>query len=398
MKKILFAYPQMMLGGSTTSLLSLLNEIDTSKYEVDLLLSFAGGPYAESIPSYVNVLPYGYRYQDARSRKVHRLLSLRYMIVKTAAQIVGKMHQNMRLSWQYLEEKDVDFYRDIEEEYDVAIAFLEGQMCKYVANHVKAKRKIAWIHIDYKKSSFDPKYDKRSLSQFDKIVLVSEKCKDSFCECFPELSDRAVVVENILSSKYLYLLASKSVELPDISKDQLNLVTTCRISFASKGLDRAVRAIVRLREQQPELVEKLVWYILGDGGDKPALEKLISDNGLQDTIQLLGMQANPYPYVSKMDLFFLPSLWEGKPMAVTEAQILGLPALVTRYTSAPEQIRNGIDGMIVENSEQGVYEGLQYVLMHSEEIEKWRRETAATRYDNPEEIKVVEDLIDGKGI
>lgn len=394
-KKIIFAYPQMMLGGSTTSLLSLLNEIDTSKYEIHLLLSFAGGPYAGDIPAYVNVLPYGYLYQDAKTRTLHRLLSPRYLAAKVVALIVGKLHNNMRLSWQYLEEKDVDFYRNVEEEYDVAIAFLEGQMCKYVANHVRAKRKIAWIHIDYMQSGFNPKYDEASLAQFDKIVLVSVKCKESFCKSFPKLSDRTVVIENILSSKYLHQLAEEPAVLPPISKEKLNLVTTCRISFTSKGLDRAIRAIARLRDEEPAIPDKLAWYIIGDGGDKPALEKLICDYKLQNTVFLLGMKPNPYPYVRKMDLFFLPSLWEGKPMAVTEAQILGLPALVTKYTSATEQIRHGTDGMIVDNSEDGVYKGVRYVLTHLEEIEKWRRETMSTRYDNPDEIITIEDLIDG---
>ena len=395
MKRVLIAYPQMMLGGSTTSLLSLLNEIDTTRYVIDLLLSFAGGPYAGSVPASINVLPYGYLYQDARSRKVHRLLSPRYMIAKTASQILGKLHHNVHLSWQYLEEKDVDFYRDVEEQYDVAIAFLEGQMCKYVAKHVKAKRKIAWIHIDYKKSKFDPKYDKKSLSQFEKIVLVSSRCKDSFCECFPELSERAVVIENILSSKYLFQLAGETIELPAISNDRLNLVTTCRISFASKALDRAVRVFARLQEQNPETVKRLKWYILGDGADKLELEKMIADFGLQDIIQLLGMKANPYPIVSKMDLFFLPSLWEGKPMAVTEAQILGLPALITRYTSAPEQVRDGIDGMIVDNSEDGIYFGLKSIIEHPEKITEWKSKVLMHDYSNISEIQKVEALIDG---
>ena len=385
----------MMLGGSTTSLLSLLNEIDVSRFDISLLLSFSGGPYANDVPSFVHVLPYAYRYQDARSRKLHRILSPQYMLAKVAAKTVGMAHRNPRLSWQYLEEKDVDFYRDIEEEYDVAVAFLEGQMCKYVADHVKAKRKIAWIHIDYKQSRFDPKYDVRSLSQFDKIVLVSDKCKESFCECFPDLCEKAVVIENILSAKYLLRRSEESVDMPSLSEGDLNLVTTCRISFSSKGLDRAARAIARLRDDHAQGFERLRWYILGDGQDKPALEKLIDDLELKETIHLLGMKPNPYPYLANMDLFFLPSIWEGKPMAVTEAQILGLPALVTRYTSAPEQIRDGVDGMIVDNSEDGVYEGLRYVLSHPEDVERWRAQTKNTRYDNPEEIKTIEELIDG---
>ena len=57
MKKILFVYPSMILGGSTTSLLSLLNSMDPEKYAIDLQLQSNSGPLMHEIPSHVNLLP-----------------------------------------------------------------------------------------------------------------------------------------------------------------------------------------------------------------------------------------------------------------------------------------------------------------------------------------------------
>lgn len=395
MKRIIFAYPAMMLGGSTTSLLSILYNLDYEKYSVDLLLDRNTGEWLSDIPKEVHLLKPSYLYPDAKQRIIHQIFSPRYMLAKFKAKQIQKQTGSYQRGQQYLEMKDVDFYRDIDEEYDVAIAFLEGQQCKYVANHICAKRKIAWIHVDYKASQFCYEYDIDSMKRFDKIVTVSEECLKSYCEMFPELASKCVCVENILSQNRIEILSErdKASITPDATK--INFVTTCRISFKSKGLDRAVRALVRVRDDRITDFEKLRWYIVGDGDDRSALQKQIDDVGLSEQIFLLGMKTNPYPYLKNMDLFFLPSIWEGKPMAVTEAQILGLPALVTHYASAYEQVQDGIDGMVVENSEDGVYNGIKAVLENQTNLSVWKENVEKNNYSNVEEIQKVEDIIDG---
>ena len=167
----------------------------------------------------------------------------------------------------------------------------------------------------------------------------------------------------------------------------------CRIDFRSKGWDRAVEAMSRLKKEG--LLQNLHWYILGNGPDKTRLEELIAAADLEDRIHLLGEQLNPYSFMPNMDAFFLPSRWEGKPMAVTEAFMMGLPAVVTEYTSAHEQIRHTVDGYVMENSTDGIYEGLLYLLAHPENLAKWKTVVLQTEYSNVSEITKVENLILG---
>ena len=56
-KRILFIYPSMILGGSTTALLSLINNLDGDEYQIDLQLQKNAGPLFEEIPKHVNILP-----------------------------------------------------------------------------------------------------------------------------------------------------------------------------------------------------------------------------------------------------------------------------------------------------------------------------------------------------
>lgn len=394
MRRILFVYPEMMMGGSTTSLLSILYSLDFTKYEVELLLFRNSGEWLKDIPDEVKILQPCYKYPGNRQRILHQLLSPRFMKEKIAAKIIERKFQSAKLGQQYLEMKDVDFFIELDETYDVAVAFLEGQACKYVANHVKAEKKIGWIHIDYKASGFNPDYDLESMKKMDKIVTVSEECCKSFMECFPTLSEKTVMMENILSDTRLQIMSEKEDIDLKLDYSKLNLVTSCRIAFTSKGLDRAVSVIARMKKNKINGFEKLRWYIIGDGNDLSALKKMVKEAGLEETIITLGAKVNPYPYLKEMSLFFLPSHWEGKPMAVTEGQILGLPALITNYASAKEQVMTGVDGMIVENSENGIYLGLEYVLNHPNEVKEWQLNVMKKDYSNQKDIKKIEALFD----
>lgn len=391
-KKVIIAYPAMMIGGSTTSLLSILNRLDYTKYDVDLLLNLHSGELLGKIPKEVNLLPPAKKYIDPKIDKIHRFISPKYMFTYFKGKSIAKKSGVPIHLAQYIEMKDAEFFREITGQYDVAIAFLEGDRCKFVARHINAKRKLAWIHINYADSKFNPDYDREAMSAFDKIVLVSEDCKVDFDKAFPELAQRTCVIENILSTEYVRSMADEEIDL-DIDSDKINLVSTCRINFRSKGLDRAVEAMAMLKNEG--LLKNIAWYIFGDGSDMPAFRDMIEKNGLSDVVFPMGIRTNPLKYLKDMTMFFLPSRFEGKPMAVTEAFMVGLPVLVTEYSSAREQIRDGVDGIITENSTEGIYRGLKSLLNNEFSLDELKKNVLSKDYSNVEEIEKVEKLIDG---
>lgn len=388
--KVLISYQGMMIGGSTTSLLSILERLDYTRFDIDLLLDTVSGELLHLVPDKVNILPSAYRFPNHTLRNLINLFSPRYLIAHYKALKIAKSSGSRLQGIQYRETADVERYRSFKQHYDIAIAFLEGRNCKFVANHINASKKIAWIHIDYKASEFNPKYDIESLSKFDRIITVSESCKKSFNDCFPSLSNRTEVIENILSSDLLTKRADELIEL-DLNQEKIKLVTCCRICFASKGLDRAVRAMSKIKNLKN--FNRIKWYIIGDGPDFLTLQKLVQAYGLEENIELLGPKINPYPYLKQMDVFFLPSVWEGKPMAVTEALLLGLPVMVTQYLSAPEQIQNGKDGIILENSEDGITIGLTRILENPDIITFLKQNVMSSSYSNDEEMNKINSLL-----
>lgn len=390
-KSILISYQAMMIGGSTTSLLGLLSSLDFDKYEVDLLLNTNTGEYLDKVPQQVHLLQPAFKYPNHRVRQFYSLLSPKFLRTYIKSKKIVKATGIGMHGVQYLESQDVIKFRKIKKNYDIAIAFLEGINCKFVAKHIKAKKKIAWIHIDYEASKFNPEYDIEAMEKFDHIVTVSSICNKAFCKNFPTLTNQVHTIENIISLSHIKTLSKEPIDF-EINHKYFNLVTTCRIEFCAKALDRAVKVWGSLSRR--DLLNNLRWYIVGDGIDYLNLQRLIKQENLEDRIILLGKRINPYPYLRLMDLFFLPSRWEGKPMAVTEALMLKLPAIVTNYASATEQITNHFNGLVVDNSEEGIEFGLNYISNNQDEIKKWKANINPEDYIDDKAIKQIYSLIE----
>ena len=386
-KKVLFVYPELMLGGSTTSLISLLNSIDYNRYEVDLILYKNGGEYFNDLPLQVNVLPESsILHKDSLFSKYKKICKFILSGIFIQAFIYESVYKK---KFGFNNQVISKFYsknsRELEGKYDVAIGYLELWANYYCLQKVSATKKIIWIHIDYLNAGFIPTLDYKMFKKADKIVCVSESCLVNFNKQFPEFINKSIVFENILSSRFIKKRADEKEEFDSniIHFDGVKLVTVCRLSIHTKGLDRTILATKRLKEQG----YNFKWIIIGDGEDRELLEEMIEKESLKDRIFLIGQKKNPYPYMKQCDVFVMASRREGKPMAVTEAQILGLPIIVTNYSSAKEQVINGEDGMIVDNVDEGIYIGVKKILDNPSLIQKFKERLLKRQLSNEELIE-----------
>lgn len=400
MKRLLFIYSKMVIGGSTTSLLSILHGLDPAQYEVDLFLFWDGGAMDAYIPPYVNVIIGAKEGVQKTLFDIRRRTSPEYVVKYIASSIKSKSWGNSRIMGQVLGGVYPRFLPRIRQRYDVAVSFLEFGPCVYLARYVNAGRKIAWLHLDYTNAHLMPSYENRWFDKMDRIVLVSEICREGFLKLYPEQAEKAVAIENILSGQVLEARAREPLPdadkaMIDIDRDTIRLVSVSRIVFSHKGQDRVVRAIQRLVGEHVRL--PFVWYVIGDGPDMPQLKSLVQQTGIEAYVRLLGAKDNPYPYLKHMHALVSASHYEGKPMAVTEAQILGLPVFTTRYSSADEQVADGFNGIIVDNSDDGVYNMLKSICIHAELVSKLGGHVLSRRYDNPDEMRKVIDLLEEKG-
>lgn len=390
-KKILFVYYDMIVGGSTTSLLSMLAGIDKSRYEVDLLLYRNEGPMLQFLPDGIRVLPTValYNHRCGRIIKALRFLTKGYML---EAILQNRKTGKKGFAEQVLSEFQAkELSTKTESLYDYAIGFLEGWANRYVAYNVIAIKKYGWLHSEFSAIAKIPNLEFMWMQKMDKIVTVAEKCLNNFRESVPEMAEKAVHYENIMDTELIRKRA-KLIDIEDLnykaflSSKVFKIITVCRLDIASKGLDRAIKCAARLKADGYQFL----WYVVGEGIDRRKLEAMIAETDVSDCFILVGNRLNPYPYVHISDIFCMPSRWEGKPISVTESMMLGVPPVVTEYMSANDQIENGVDGLIACNDEDSIYDAVKCCIDDMQIVLKMKKNLLSREYGNAEYIRTIE--------
>lgn len=401
MKKVLISSFDMEIGGVERSLISMLDSFDYEKYVVDLMLYKHQGEFLNLIHDKVNLLDEVPQYTTFRKSISETLKDKQYSIgvarilSKINAEIVGKVkkisepgYYQMQLMWKYAS----PFLPKVNEEYDIAISYLWPH--DFIAYKVKAKKKIAWIHTDYSIIEPNRGLDLKIWNKFDHIIAVSEACKNSFLKKYNELENKVAVIENITSPAFIREMAKVEIDNKIVTDDRFKVVTVARLSHA-KGIDNAVQALKLLKDRG---YKDIAWYVVGYGGDEGMIKELIQNLKLENEFILLGKQTNPYPYMQAADLYVQPSRYEGKAVTVVEAQVLSKPVLITNYTTAKSQVRDGIDGYITKMSAGGIAEGIEKLYRDSTIRKQLIRNCSEIDYYNSDEIKKLYEMTDEVGL
>ncbi|HWJ78056.1 MAG TPA: glycosyltransferase [Niallia sp.] len=396
MKNILIASFDMEVGGVERSLISMLENFDYKNYAVDLMLYRHQGDFLELVSDKVNLLGEIPQYATFRKTIGEILKDKQYSIglsrifSKISADLLGKIkkveepgYYQMQLMWK----QSLPFLPKVNKEYDFAISYLWPHY--FVAEKVNAKKKISWIHTDFSTVETDIQLDLKMWHKFDYIVAVSEACKTSFLNKYGELENRVIVIENITSPEFIRKMANEKVDNPMMKDSRFKIITVARLSHA-KGIDNAVRALKILKEKG---YHDLAWYIVGYGGDESMIKDLIKESKLEDSFILLGKKTNPYPFMKAADLYVQPSRYEGKAVTVGEAQILSKPVMVTNYTTAHSQVKDGLDGCITELSVEGIATGIERLYKDSEKRKILINNCNNTNFSNSNELDKLYQIV-----
>jgi len=111
-----------------------------------------------------------------------------------------------------------------------------------------------------------------------------------------------------------------------------------------KRTDDVLRAFRRLRDRGVDAC----LCMIGDGPDRPAVERRAHELGLMRDTLFLGYQEEVAPFYAAFDAMILPSINEGTPVSAIEALAAGRPVVATRVGGVPDVVREGEDGFLVE--------------------------------------------------
>ena len=112
---------------------------------------------------------------------------------------------------------------------------------------------------------------------------------------------------------------------------------------------------------------------------------------MEDYFKLMGYTDNPYECINGADMFILPSIFEPFGIVIVEAMTLGVSVLATSNSATGELIKSGYNGLIVDNSNEGLYEGLKKVITDRSLIDKFKDNLIKYDYDK-ENDKILKQL------
>ena len=382
MKVLISCFTIRDIGGISTSVLNLLNGIH-DKYDVSLcVLSNEISPNVH-IPKDVQLIPGSDIFQDAFGE---RSAFRKYGLVRKMKAWYRRLYKVVFGVSAALEMVTRHF--KIDESFDTAIAFYNsaynskgvktvGGDFEVVINSVKAKKKIAWIHNDANKLGITHDIALVLFEPFDAIVNVSYDCKSTFDRIVPEYKDKSFVVYNLHDIDTIQRKADEGN--PFAPDGKLHFVTVARLSDYQKKISRIIETCIRLHK---EGYDSFTWTLVGDGVHRNLYENQVKEEQIEHIVKFSGLQPNPYPYMKNADAFVLSSLYEGLPMTVKEAQIVGCPTLVTDFGSAEEAVENGKQGLICENSTEGVYTMIKDILNNPDQLNTFKIYLSENPVDN----------------
>ncbi len=368
MKNVLFVINTLGRAGAETALLEILNRMNPKEYRISLYVLMNQGEMAGELPKYVKLLNRHYAAVSVLSRDGQKLLRRQvlramfthmavikccpYLLKNLCAMLAkGKILPD-KLLWRVLSEGG----QTLDGHYDLAVAFLEGGSAYFVADHVNADRKAAFIHVDYQRAGYIRALDRDCYQKYDRIFAVSGEVRDAFLAVYPECEPRTDVFHNLINRDTIH---SKS-KLPGGFADEFTgkrILTVGRLT-EQKAFEISIEAMKLLKDAGVQAR----WYVLGEGDQRSFLEERIRKSGLKEDFILLGAVDNPYPYMLQADIYVHASRFEGKSIAIQEAQILGKAILVSDSSGNREQIEHNVDGLMCSLKPEDIAKGIRDLL------------------------------------
>lgn len=381
-KNVLYVVDEKQMGGVSVLLSDTMKKINLTKYNIDIMVLHNNGDYLDDLPKGVNLI-YGtkffenidYTLKEVLQRgKIKDIINKIYLIFLMKTKLIGNKIRKERK-------------KCIQKHYDVEIAFKDG-FCALFTAYGNSKKKYHWLHTDYSMYDCTANYKKLfeiAFPMFDKIIGISNSVLARFKEKYN--IEKTDVIYNLVNEEEI---KEKSNKEKIVFKEKINLISVGRI-HNMKGYDRLVHVMNRLNKEK--LLDGVILRIIGDGPDFELVKNLVDGYNLNDKVHLMGRMRNPFSYVKSSDAFLMCSRYEPFGLVVLESMILGVPVISTNVASIKE-IMDEKYGMIVENSEEGLYKGIKQLIKNKKDFNLYKKNLKNYVYPIDKIVKQIEKLIE----
>ena len=335
-KDLLFAAYNMDLGGIEKALLTLVNRIDYSKYNVTVILEEKRGIFLNQINEAVNV-------------KEIKVSDNKDVIFRKLTNVTRK------LIFKILYDHTYDFSCCY-----ATYSYSSGKLALMASSNSSI-----FVHGDYtiayrENNEFYEFFDSRRIRDYKTIIFVSNENKDKFIKKYPDLKDKCQVFNNFINTKEILEQSNENIKEKH-PKDKILFVYIGRLDEYQKKITRQIKIVKE--------IENIELWLIGDGPDKELYEKQIKEYKLGDRIKFLGRKSNPFPYMKEADYIILTSDYEGFPVTYLEAITLNKD-IITTFPTSDELVDVSKYGYIISYDEKEMIKQIKKIIKEKSKKEE----------------------------
>lgn len=326
MKKILILLKHFSIGGAEKMFLRILNNVDTRKYNIHIMLVF--NQQVQNLSNFSNI-----SISSIFNRKNDETKAL----IRFHPQKVYKEH--------------------IKEEYDVEVAFLEGYPTQIISASPNPKsKKIAFVHTDFRffhhsLNAFPDSINEMiAYQKYTKLLFVSNTARMGFNTVYPTLSYKEMHIFYPPLKEEMLSLHTNCLNKPN---ERPYFITLTRLA-PEKGLFKLIFACKKIKDAGFNICIK----IFGIGPLYMELQEKIQSLHLEQNIILMGYCATPYDELKNSLAYICPSDNESFGIAIEEALFLSVPIIACRCPGTEEILHHSEFGLLVDNSVEGLVSGI----------------------------------------
>jgi len=310
MARIALFLPSLQGGGVERVMLHLVRGFAARGFAVDMVLARAEGPYLKHVPPQVRVVDLGVQ---------RALFSLPRLIryvrhTQPCALLSAKDYVNLVAIW--------------------ACRWARVPTRLVVSVHIPLS--VDMQYASQLKARLIPVLARQLYPDAYRVVAVSQGVAADILSLYQLMPDKVEVIYNPVVTPELITQSWEPVEHPWLAAGELPVILGAGRLTVQKDFVTLIRAFARVRQHHEARL-----IILGEGEDRPILERLVRELGLQEWVALPGFVENPYAWMRRAAVFVLSSRWEGLPTVLVEAMACGTPVVSTDCPSGPREILEG---------------------------------------------------------
>ena len=303
-------------GGAERQTLLYLQHLDRRRFEPLLYLTYRQGELLDQVPDDVPVLAFWDRHRFPRWNvpgRIHRWQ------VRDLARVLAEREIDVLVSVTFLATLVAGSAVLLRPTPWLAVEMADPR--RDLANEIKRFRWLKRLHLT------------RAYRRADRTVAVSEGVREGLAAMYGPPVERLVVLPNFIDVDDVDRRAAQPA--PELDPGRFHLIAVGRLNPQKGHLD-LLRAMTQLVHQHQQ--HHLHLHLLGQGPLEAELRQFVDRHQLRDHVTFAGYVSNPLPYVKSCQLFCLPSLYEGLPLALLEAMACAVPVLAADCPSGPREV------------------------------------------------------------